>query len=53
MKKYCVTYDLTISYDAVVGASNMGAAIKKLKEIIPDAANIDAWRVRDEKSKET
>ena len=53
MKKYCITYEVITAYDVKITASNMHAAIKKLKEIIPDAINIDAWRIRNEKSQET
>lgn len=46
MKTYCVTYETTTGYDVPVKAKSKEEAMKKVLEIIPDAANMEAWELR-------
>lgn len=49
MKKFCVIYSVTTSYDASVSAKNAEEAKKKIIEVIGDDAEIDgAWEIKSE-----
>ena len=48
MKKFCVSYQLTTSYDASVSAKTKEEAIAKVKEVIgSDIVIEEAWALRD------
>ena len=47
MKKFCVVYNVTTSYDAAVSAKTKEEAIAKVREVIGSECVIEgAWPVR-------
>jgi hypothetical protein len=53
MKKFCVLYNTTTSYDTVVVAENEKEARVKVKEVIGEPVNIESvWEIGMETQKE-
>ncbi len=47
MKTFCVTYELTVGYDAKVRAKNAEEARKKVEEVIGGPTQ-DVWEITNE-----
>ena len=46
MRKFCVCYSLTVSYDSTVSAKTKEEAVAKVREVIEDAVITGAWPIR-------
>jgi hypothetical protein len=44
-KRYCVTYEQTISHEATIKAKDVLEAARKLLEVIPDAKHVKCWEI--------
>lgn len=51
-KKYCISYRITVNYDAEVTGKTKVEAGRKLKEILPDAAITHIWEVKDDSARQ-
>jgi len=52
-KNYCVVYSVpAMTFDVTIKAQSLDAAVRKVKEVIPDAFDFSGWEVKSEKKKE-